>query len=277
MNIASNTELLDRLAASYAVGTLRGGARRRLEAYARQSAMVRTALLLWQERMHAMNELPVPMQPSANVWKRIEIVLNQELASARHKLSIAVGQSVAEQLAKRLSKMLNWWRGAAFAGGLATAAAVVVGMQHGNALQQEVSMVNRQLQNAQLSVQQAQAEADLASQRVRYVAVLSDEKASESVLVTIDTGKNVMTVQRVGGYQESVDKTLQLWEIQPGKKPHSMGVLASSQQTKLTVSADRAAQRPLLAVSLEPKGGVSEETGPTGPVLFKGLLLQTAL
>jgi anti-sigma-K factor RskA len=32
-----------------------------------------------------------------------------------------------------------------------------------------------------------------------------------------------------------------------------------------------------IAVSLEPKGGVPSERGPTGPVLFKGPVLQTAL
>jgi anti-sigma-K factor RskA len=36
-------------------------------------------------------------------------------------------------------------------------------------------------------------------------------------------------------------------------------------------------QMPMLAVSLEPKGGVPGDKGPTGPVLFKGALLQTAI
>lgn len=34
---------------------------------------------------------------------------------------------------------------------------------------------------------------------------------------------------------------------------------------------------PTLAISLEPKGGVPSEPGPTGPVLFKGALIQTML
>jgi hypothetical protein len=34
-------------------------------------------------------------------------------------------------------------------------------------------------------------------------------------------------------------------------------------------------QVPARAVRLEPKGGVPGEGGPTGPVLFKGALLQT--
>ena len=34
---------------------------------------------------------------------------------------------------------------------------------------------------------------------------------------------------------------------------------------------------PALAISLEPKGGVPSETGPTGPVLFKGALIRRDL
>ncbi|MEG1456016.1 MAG: RNA polymerase subunit sigma-70, partial [Comamonas sp.] len=41
MNLIQNTELLDRLAAAHALGTLRGGARRRFEQLARENAQVR--------------------------------------------------------------------------------------------------------------------------------------------------------------------------------------------------------------------------------------------
>ena len=50
MNITQHPDLLDRLAASYALGTLRGGARRRFETLAREHATVRAAALVWQTR-----------------------------------------------------------------------------------------------------------------------------------------------------------------------------------------------------------------------------------
>ncbi|MFZ1499489.1 MAG: RNA polymerase subunit sigma-70, partial [Giesbergeria sp.] len=48
MNLHHHPELLQKLAASYALGTLRGGARRRFETMAREHPAVRAAALLWQ-------------------------------------------------------------------------------------------------------------------------------------------------------------------------------------------------------------------------------------
>ena len=53
MNIHRHPELLDRLAAAWALGTLRGGARRRFEALAREQAPVRAAALLWERHDRA--------------------------------------------------------------------------------------------------------------------------------------------------------------------------------------------------------------------------------
>lgn len=67
MNLPANPQLLDLLAASHALGTLRGGARRRFEAIAREQALVRAAALVWQGRLASMAELQsrwCPMPPS---------------------------------------------------------------------------------------------------------------------------------------------------------------------------------------------------------------------
>ena len=57
MNLSANPRLLELLAASHALGTLRGGARRRFEAIAREQAPVRAAALVWQGRLASMAEL----------------------------------------------------------------------------------------------------------------------------------------------------------------------------------------------------------------------------
>ena len=62
---------------------MRGGARRRFEAQARKSPVLRAAALAWQERFAGMTELQPGEAPSPNVWKRIEIELAQQRPSAR--------------------------------------------------------------------------------------------------------------------------------------------------------------------------------------------------
>lgn len=265
MNLAQHPELLDQLAARYAVGVLRGPARRRLEAQARQSAAVRTAILLWQERMSSIMELPSPIDPSPNVWKRIENSLQtlpQRMLQASPKL-----QQLQEGLA-RLRQQLAWWRlGAGFAGVAAVVGTVV-------SVQQTQTSSGRAEQIAQLQVQmQKQA----AMQTVQYVAVLADEKSDASVLVTFDPDKKRLVLQRVGSFREATDKSLQLWALPPGQAPQSLGVMNDDKVLRLTAAPEQIQNVPTLAISLEPKGGVPSSTGPTGPVLFKGALLQTVL
>lgn len=271
MNLLNNPELLDRLAASYALGTLRGGARRRFEAMARQSATVRTAGLIWQERFASMTELQRLEAPSPNVWKRIE-----NLLAAQPGAMAALGES---PMLDKLRRVLGWWRGAALAGGLATVAAAVVGLN----LSREVDTRDTQLaQAAQTSSQMAQQNAQLAQRleatpQIQYVAVLADDKSAASMLVTFDPKHSRLTLKRVDGFREAADKSLELWALPSGGAPKSLGVLGGDAVVKLTAAESQVREVPLLAITLEPKGGVPPGSGPTGPILFKGPLLQTAL
>jgi anti-sigma-K factor RskA len=262
MNIANRPELLDRLAASYALGSLKGGARRRLESYARQSATVRTSVLLWQERLAAMTELAPPIAPSPNVWKRIQIALDLERDALGAARAAQVREGLLQTSLRKIGRSLSWWRGGALVGAVATVAALAVGVKNMQQADAELGQLSAKLQ---------------AAQQVQYVAVLSDDQSAASVLVTFDASKNSLTLKRVGGYQEAADKSLQLWALPPQGGPQSLGVLASDKVMRIAAPAQQVVSIPMLAISLEPKGGVPSATGPTGPVLFKGALLQTEL
>jgi anti-sigma-K factor RskA len=278
MNLANHPQLLDQLASAYALGSLRGGARRRFEALARQSPVVRSAALLWQERFAAITELQPAGQPSPNVWKRIENLIE---ASP----SAAAATPTAAPAAERLRRVLGWWRGAALAGAVATVGAVAVGLN----LNQEVQRREGQLaqagqQREALARQNAQLNAQLqARPEIQYVAVLSDEKANASILVTFDPRQNRLTLKRVGEFEVGADKSLELWALPrpgpggaPAGGPRSLGVLEGGPVVRLTAAPGQVQEAPALAITLEPKGGVPPGSGPTGPVLFKGALLQTA-
>jgi len=96
-------------------------------------------------------------------------------------------------------------------------------------------------------------------------------------LATFDPAHQRLTLRRVGDYVEADDRSLQLWAIRPGETPHSLGVLERADTTVIALGTDALSQVPTLAVSLEPRGGVSGEKGPTGPVLFNGALLHATL
>ena len=261
MNLMKNASLMEQLAASYALGTLRGGARRRFEALARNNATLRAAALLWQSRMSSVAELQPQIAPSAAVWKRIENLVNADKQAAAMKAARA---QPAKAPPVGWWASLGVWRGATAAGALTAVVAVVTGMGASNRVDQ-------------LSAQVAQLSGKLAATpEIQYVAVLADDKSSASMLVTFDPKSSKLVLKRVGGFKEQADKSLQLWALPPGAGPKSLGVLGSDAVVRLTAADRDVREVPTLAISLEPKGGVPAGSGPSGPVLFKGALIETA-
>lgn len=259
MDIHRHPELLDRLAASYALGTLRNGARRRFETLARERAPVRAAALMWQSRLVSVNELQAPAQAPAAVWTRVH---NLVRADQERQAMEAVRQPVPGPAPGGWLRSLALWRGTTAAGALATVVAVVTAVGLRDQL------------GAQIGELQARLEA---APQIEYVAVLNDDRASASMLVTFDPRNQKLTLQRVGGFQEAADKSLQLWALPPGSAPRSLGVLTHERLLQLAADQQAVNGVPALAISLEPLGGVPSERGPTGPVLFKGALIQKML
>jgi len=72
MNTApTNPELIDRLAAEYVLGTLRGAARRRFERWRATSTPVDQRCGFWEERLTALLRDVKPVRPPAHVWRGI--------------------------------------------------------------------------------------------------------------------------------------------------------------------------------------------------------------
>lgn len=94
--------LADRLAAEYVLGTLRGGARRRFDTLLPAHPLLRNAVADWQARLAPLADGVPAVEPSAQLWSRIE----QRLFAG------------AQQDA------LPWWRRLGVWQGLATAATV---------------------------------------------------------------------------------------------------------------------------------------------------------
>jgi anti-sigma-K factor RskA len=272
MNILGRPDLMDRLAAAYALGTLRGGARRRFETLARSSPRLRVMAQLWQERFTSITEVQPSQAPGPNVWKRIENLIAAEAAQPARPAP----DTLAADLLRRAR---NWWRAGALAAVAASLATVAVSLNLRDQLQgSQFQLAQLQTQGRDLASRNAQLVAQLQAQPdVRYVSVLTDDKATPAMLVTFDPKRNTLTLKRVGGYQEGPDKSLQLWAIPQAGAPRSLGVLSGQPVLRMTAAEQVMGQSPVLAISLEPRGGVPGEGGPTGPVLWKGAVLQTPL
>ena len=269
MDLERNPSLLEHLASAYALGTLRGGARRRFQTLARRNPRVRAAALLWQERLQALTEVE-SVAPSPQVWKRIANMLPPAAAAA----------PVQEPLVSRGAQAaLRFWR--SLAGGAAVAAAVIASVgwnvwiesnQRGEALAQARPQAGELAARNQQLLAQAQAQPE-----IRDVSVLSDERSAAFLLAMYDPKHSTLTLQRVGNYAEGPERSLELWALPQAGTPKSLGVLDAGGLVRLPVPEQQLGQVPALAVTLEPRGGVPPGTGATGPVLFKGPLLRTPI
>ena len=259
MDLTRNPELLDRLATSYALGTLRAGARRRFETLARENAAVRAAALTWQTRLSGLNELQTQHTPDPAVWTRIDNLVQAEQQNQAWKSTRAAATNPPKpETPPRWWASLGWWRGATATSAFATVLAVVAGWSLYAQQGSEVAQLQAQLR---------------AVPQEAYVAVLQDDKSTASMLVTFDPRNNRLTLQRVGNYQEAADRSLQLWALPREGSPRSLGVLDRDKLLKLVAGEADVRGVPTLAISLEPKGGVPSAWGPTGPVLFSGTLI----
>lgn len=260
MNIHNKPLLIDQLGASYALGTLRGGARRRFEALARDNATLRASALIWQSRLASVAELQPEVAPSPAVWKRIENLVNAEKQA--NAMQAARNVPAADAPAAGWWASLGLWRGATAAGAFAAVIAVVTGLNL----------------NTQLNGQVSELSAKLASTpAIEYVAVLADDKASASMLVTFDPNTKKLMLKRVGDFREQPDKSLELWALPPGAPAKSLGVLSADAVIQMTAANSDIQRSPALAITLEPKGGVPPGTAATGPILFKGALIKTQM
>lgn len=92
-------ELIDRLAADYALGTMTGGARRRFERAMREHPEVEQAVLAWQQRLLPLNAA-LPPQPAGDaLWARIE----------RQAFGAAVAAPAAPA-AGPVATLQRWWQ-----------------------------------------------------------------------------------------------------------------------------------------------------------------------
>src|SRR5450830_654210 len=252
MNIVQNKILLQRLAADYGLGTMRGAARRQ--------APVRQAIRDWQERLAGLTELQATATPPDVVWKRIEIALHLEreatrLATARHQAAAGPRPEVSS---------LPWWRQLFVWQGVSAAA-----------LSLALLAWWQPWPSAPDASTQARAPAGTAQETL---ALLLDADNRPAWLASWSGTRQQVQLQDLLGQPVPAGRSLQLWAVPAQGAPRSLGVLGAGDAGKvLSAAASQLQGATLLALSLEVEGGVPEAGGPQGPILFKGPLVHRTL
>jgi len=108
------------------------------------------------------------------------------------------------------------------------------------------------------------------AQQSEFVAVLTAEGAAPKFVATVNVAEGTLSIRRVGEAPPP-DKSYELWAIEPGRDPRSLGVV---DQVSLSRTLGQSPDDLTLAISLEPAGG-SPTGAPTGPVVFSGSLVPT--
>ncbi|MGJ7037485.1 anti-sigma-K factor RskA [Shinella sp. BE166] len=105
----------------------------------------------------------------------------------------------------------------------------------------------------------------------RLVADLAGEGATVNLVARYDDASGMLRVTPVAAGRAQ-EKSLELWLVEDGKAPVSLGVLPQTGEGELAVPAvmrGRLVQGAVLAVSVEPFGG-SPTGSATGPVIASG-------
>ncbi|MEO8151855.1 MAG: anti-sigma factor [Rhizobacter sp.] len=230
----SRPELVDRLAAAYVAGTLRGPARRRFVSLMPSHPGLRSAVSAWEARLMPLTASLLPVPPPRRVWQGIEARIAPAKAGAQARP--------------------GWWAQLAVwrsFSGIATVAAITLG----------VLLASPQPSQPPIIVVLSAAGG----------AAPEGGVVPASFVASISADGRAMVTKPISNVSLQADRALELWAVPPQGAPRSLGLISA--QAATVVKRGRVLDNTAaLAVSLEPPGG-SPTGAPTGPILYVGKLV----
>jgi anti-sigma-K factor RskA len=218
------------LAGEYVLGVLDWPERDALERRATREPKLREQIAHWQDRFADLDSGIAPKDVPPALWPKIEAQLG--------------GKRVAQagpSLSERIWESLGFWRGASFAGALASILlAVSVGLLAGRATPQP-----------------------------QIVAVMLTPEGLPGAIAEIHYDGSISVVQ-LHDFDVPEGKTLQVWTLfDKAKGPISVGLIERTRQALFRRADLPTGPQQLYEITLEQAGG-SPTGKPTGPVLVKG-------
>lgn len=223
------------LAGEYVLGVLGAQARRQVEARMLRDRQFAAIVHRWEENLASFDEDYEVEAPPVGAYRGIEARL---FSASQTEAAPAVG------LSRKLWNSLPLWRGVAFVS--IGAALVLAGLQFAPSVAQKPNYL---------------------------VATMSGSDRQLGLLASFDRASGLLQVVPVAAGGPAA-RSLELWLVEDGKAPRSLGVLPQGGMGELVIAEDmrrRLAQGVVLAVSLEPFGG-SPTGQATGPVIASGEL-----
>lgn len=231
------------LALDYALGALSREDRRAVETRLRSDPTFRALVESWQASLAPLDEETADVAPPPALWDRIA----DELQPAMRPRAVPAAPK------RGFWESLAVWRGLAL--GASTAAGVAL------------ALVVMPRPAATPAATPATAPAGLLTAR------LASADGNALLAATWDPSRGTI-VLTPAGEAEHAGKSPELWVIEPGQAPRSLGVIDLDGAQAHAIPKERiAGLKPgsTLAISLEPRGG-SPTGAPTGPVVATGTL-----
>ena len=219
------------LAGEYVLGVLDGAERDAFERRASREPKLREHISYWQDRFADLDTTIMPKDVSPVLWAKIEAALGRKQTA----------QEAGPSFSERLWSSLGFWRGASFAGALASLVlAISVGLLAGRATPQP-----------------------------QIVAVMLTPDGVPGAIAEVHTDGRINVIP-IHDFPVPKGKTLQVWTLWDKEKgPISVGLIERTRQALFHRADLPRGTQQLYEITLEDEGG-SPTGRPTGPVLVKG-------
>ena len=293
MNYA-DPELRDRLAAEYALGTLRGLARRRFKRLLSSDLALRRLVEDWELMLGPLSETIIPVEPPEHVWDGIAKRITPAAATAPVERDTSVLQTRLAQL----WDSLTLWRAATVLAATSAALVFYLGFLRPSTVSKQIAALDERLarienttrglvgapgQIAALDDRLANLgrRIDVLASQPTHVAVLLDKDQRPMMAADFDVADGRLVLRlNITPPRDFTASVLEVWLVGPDGARRSLGIFPSERPgttTALFLPHDTAEvlAKAALAVSLEPKGG-STTGQPSGPILFSGRLIRLA-
>lgn len=232
-----NPEIFERLAMSYALGTLQGRARQRFERLLEQHFYLRAVTEAYQQQVNGMVEILKPVKPPPQVWQKLEKEL--ELPS---KIKV---QRKAKQANKPFWSAWQW--------PVSAVAGVLLGFFV--ALGMETPIADKQ----------------------QYASIMKSDSDEPMALATVSREDMQLSVKLIKAVNMPSNSQLTLWcyPKEKGGKIMRMATLSTDGETQMDI--DKSMWRGLrdvseFVISAEPMDQPDAKQ-PMGDVMYKGILL----